>query len=295
MPKIRSIKPESCISDQLADVSLLAALAFAYLPCFCDDEGRMVCSARRIKAQLFPMRADVSVDDCGRAIDELEAAGLVRTYEASGRLYLHVTGFARHQRPTRPKPSVLPAPPGEAGAGDGGGDAAEGTGSEEPGAAPGQGDDGGTAGPEQRASSDGAVPQHCTSSDEAVPEQCSNSNGSGSGSGKGKGKGKGARARDGDREAVERVVARLNERAGTSFRATTKATASAIRARLREGYTVEQMLAVIDAKAAEWMPVPDMRRHLCPETLFRPSKFEKYVQALGTSPSRKGASYAAYD
>ena len=277
MPKIRSIKPESCISDQLADVSLLAALAFAYLPCFCDDAGRMVCSARRIKAQLFPMRVDVSEGDCERVIDELEAAGLVRTYEASGRLYLHVTGFARHQHPTRPKPSELPAPPeGEPDGGDGGDEAApEGGGAGE-----------GDASPDQEGGSADAVPKQCASSAEAVPEQCS----------RGNGKGGSARARDGDREAVERVVARLNERAGTSFRATTKATAGAIGARLRDGYTVEQMLAVIDAKAAEWMPVPDMRRHLCPETLFRPSKFEKYVQALGDVPGGKGVSaYAAYD
>ncbi len=281
MPKIRSIKPESCISDQLADVSLLAALAFAYLPCFCDDEGRMVCSARRIKAQLFPMRADVSVDDCGRAIDELEAAGLVRTYEASGRLYLHVTGFARHQRPTRPKPSVLPAPPEAA---DGVQDAPA---PNEPAEAPSE-----TAG--QCAGIEDALPGHCPDNAEALPEQCSSSNGNGSSSGSRKGER--ARAREPDREAVERVVAHLNERAGTSFRASTKATASAIRARLRDGYTVEQMLSVIDAKAAEWMPIPKMRRYLCPETLFRPSKFEKYVQALGDAPGGKGVSaYAAYD
>lgn len=281
MPKIRSIKPESCISDQLADVSLLAALAFAYLPCFCDDEGRMVCSARRIKAQLFPMRSDVTEGDCERVIDELEAAGLVRTYEASGRLYLHVTGFARHQHPTRPKPSELPAPPeGEPDGGDRADEAApEGEGAGERDASPGQGD-----------SSADAAPEHCASNAGAVPEQCSNSSGSGSG----KGREKGARARDGDREAVERVVARLNERAGTSFRATTKATAGAIRARLREGYTVEQMLAVIDAKAAEWMPVPDMRRHLCPETLFRPSKFEKYVNAL-VHPGKEMRRHESYD
>ncbi len=45
---------------------------------------------------------------------------------------------------------------------------------------------------------------------------------------------------------------------------------------LKEGYTVDQIKAVIEFKAREWMGT-DMQKYLRPETLFRASKFESYL------------------
>lgn len=81
---------------------------------------------------------------------------------------------------------------------------------------------------------------------------------------------------DGARDVAERVVARLNERAHRSFRPGSDKTVSAVRARLREGYTEEQLMHVVDVKCAEWSGT-DMERYLRPETLFAPSHIESYV------------------
>lgn len=75
---------------------------------------------------------------------------------------------------------------------------------------------------------------------------------------------------------ASRVLAYLNERAGRSFRDLDR-NRSGIRARVSEGFSEEDCRRVVDAKVAEWKG-SDMEKHLNPETLFRPSKFEKYLQ-----------------
>jgi uncharacterized phage protein (TIGR02220 family) len=80
-------------------------------------------------------------------------------------------------------------------------------------------------------------------------------------------------------DVTAETIAYLNEKAGTSFRATSKATKAQINARAKEGYTVEDFKAVIDFKTAEWGTDAKMMQYLCPETLFRASKFEGYLQA----------------
>lgn len=77
---------------------------------------------------------------------------------------------------------------------------------------------------------------------------------------------------------VEKVVAHLNEVTGKGFRATSDSTRKPIRARLEEGYTVDDCMAVIDVKVSQWWRDPKMKPYLRPETLFRKSKFEGYLQ-----------------
>ena len=71
------------------------------------------------------------------------------------------------------------------------------------------------------------------------------------------------------------IVSYLNQKAGTSFRSTSKDTRSHINARLSEGYTVDDFYTVIDKKVAEWGGT-DMAKYLRPSTLFG-SKFESYL------------------
>lgn len=73
------------------------------------------------------------------------------------------------------------------------------------------------------------------------------------------------------------VLERLNEKAGTAFRATTKGTQSVINARLRDGFSLDDFFTVIDKKCAEWIGT-DMEKYLRPETLFG-NKFEGYLNA----------------
>ena len=75
---------------------------------------------------------------------------------------------------------------------------------------------------------------------------------------------------------VEMIVEHLNEKAGTAYRASTKATQDHINARLSEGFTVEDFFKVIDSKCAEWKGT-NMEKYLRPATLFNPTKFESYL------------------
>lgn len=77
------------------------------------------------------------------------------------------------------------------------------------------------------------------------------------------------------------IVDYLNEKAGTSYRAGSKATQQHINARLSEGYTVEDFKAVIDKKCAEWKGT-EFEQYLRPSTLFG-SKFENYLNARSTA------------
>lgn len=78
------------------------------------------------------------------------------------------------------------------------------------------------------------------------------------------------------------IVDYLNNKAGTSFRSTSKDTQKHIRARFEEGYTLEDFYTVIDKKCKEWgTPTgnKDMRPYLRPSTLFG-SKFGDYLGAV---------------
>lgn len=79
-------------------------------------------------------------------------------------------------------------------------------------------------------------------------------------------------------DPTEEIVEHLNQRAGTHYKATTASTRKLVKARLKEGFTIEDIKLVIDKKCAEWLNNRDMVQYLRPETLFGP-KFESYLNA----------------
>ena len=66
-------------------------------------------------------------------------------------------------------------------------------------------------------------------------------------------------------------------KAGTNYQATSKKTQSCIRARIKEGFTIDDFKTVIDKKSSEWIGT-DYEKYLRPETLFG-TKFEGYLNA----------------
>lgn len=90
-------------------------------------------------------------------------------------------------------------------------------------------------------------------------------------------------------DPTEEVIDYLNQHAGTHYKATTANTRKLIKARLKEGFTVDEFKIVIDKKCAEWLNNRDMAQYLRPETLFGP-KFESYLNAK----SRPQASRTEY-
>ena len=79
-------------------------------------------------------------------------------------------------------------------------------------------------------------------------------------------------------EATE-VLNYLNDLAKRRFSAR-RSNLSNINARLQEGITVQQLKQVIELKVFQWANDFTMKAHLNPETLFRPSKIEKYLQEV---------------
>lgn len=88
---------------------------------------------------------------------------------------------------------------------------------------------------------------------------------------------------------VEEIVDHLNQRAGTHYRATTANTRKLIKARLKEGFSVDEIKLVIDKKCADWLRNPAMVEYLRPETLFG-NKFEGYLNAKATPRNNRNNS-----
>ncbi len=83
------------------------------------------------------------------------------------------------------------------------------------------------------------------------------------------------------KEKVERdvteVIVYLNERSGKRFNPKTEGARKVVRARLNDGYAVDDLKAVIDSKCAQWVTDQRMREYLRPSTLFAPTKFDEYL------------------
>lgn len=77
-------------------------------------------------------------------------------------------------------------------------------------------------------------------------------------------------------DEVKTIVGYLNEKTKSNYRTTTRETKRLIKARLNEGFTVDDFKTVIDKKTAVWFNDTQMKNYLRPTTLFGP-KFEEYL------------------
>jgi uncharacterized phage protein (TIGR02220 family) len=91
------------------------------------------------------------------------------------------------------------------------------------------------------------------------------------------------------RKDAEQVLAHLNIRARRNYQSSSKEHIALIAARLRDGATVDQCKAVIDAKVAEWIGEPKTSAWLRPKTLFNATNFANYVGQLGVGACHGGA------
>ncbi len=72
------------------------------------------------------------------------------------------------------------------------------------------------------------------------------------------------------------VVEYLNQKTSKNFKLASQKTKEKIKARVNEGYTLEDFKKVIDIKTAQWLNDKQMCKYLRPETLFG-NKFEGYL------------------
>lgn len=107
MARIRTIKPEFWTDERVVELDFWVRLLFIGLWNFADDEGRMVCSEKRIKMQIFPGDSP----NIRGGLDELTRAGLIQVYVVDEVEYLSIPTFLKHQRVDHPSKSKLPPPP----------------------------------------------------------------------------------------------------------------------------------------------------------------------------------------
>lgn len=98
--------------------------------------------------------------------------------------------------------------------------------------------------------------------------------------------------------AVADVIAHLNAKCGTTYRANSETSRKYIGARLADGATVEDCNKAIDNCVAKWRDDPEMSRFIRPTTIFGKEKFESYVNMQFSKQEQEGGEnderYAAY-
>lgn len=107
MARIRTIKPEFCTSEQVAECSPTARLLFVTMWMFCDDGGNHPAKLMQLKAECFPVDA-FDREKMGELVKELLDNELLTEYTGDdGRSYWHVTGWS-HQKIDKPKMKYPP-------------------------------------------------------------------------------------------------------------------------------------------------------------------------------------------
>lgn len=82
------------------------------------------------------------------------------------------------------------------------------------------------------------------------------------------------------------VIPHLNEKAGTRFREDSDSTERLLSARANEGFTVEDMIKVVDKKCEEWIGT-EFEKYLRPKTLFSASHFDEYLNQKNNPAKKK--------
>ena len=79
-----------------------------------------------------------------------------------------------------------------------------------------------------------------------------------------------------DRTPYKEIIDYLNLKADKSYRHSTKKTKDLIKARVNDGFELDDFKKAIDNKCSDWLKAPKWNKFLRPETLFG-NKFESYL------------------
>ena len=78
---------------------------------------------------------------------------------------------------------------------------------------------------------------------------------------------------------IDEIIDYLNKKAHKAYKKNKRTNRRLIKARLDEGFTVEDCKIVIDEQVSRWLFDLHMNQFLRPSTLFHPDKFEGYLMA----------------
>ncbi|MFE4976064.1 hypothetical protein ACFRAR_28680 [Kitasatospora sp. NPDC056651] len=112
MARIRAIKPETWVSETLAEVSIPAVITFLGMANHADDHGRHRDNAAIVYGLVWPMREEISRADVEDHLQQLATAGAICRYTGcDGRRYFHYPTWRKHQKIDKPSLSRLPSCP----------------------------------------------------------------------------------------------------------------------------------------------------------------------------------------
>jgi len=103
--------------------------------------------------------------------------------------------------------------------------------------------------------------------------------------------GEGVCVKDESKEFAKRVVDYFNERTGKHYSPSNKETQKLINGRRSEKHGFEDFKAVIDWCVNNWTGNPRMEPYITPDTIFRPTKFEKYLNNSMPSKAKAPTTY----
>lgn len=107
MARSRNIKPGFFHNEELVEIAPEGRLLFIGLWLLADREGRLEDRPKRIKAQIFPY----DLVDVADFLSQLEQRGFLSCYENSGRKYIQILNWKKHQNPHHKEVgSTIPAP-----------------------------------------------------------------------------------------------------------------------------------------------------------------------------------------
>ena len=92
-------------------------------------------------------------------------------------------------------------------------------------------------------------------------------------------------------QQIQDIIAYLNQVTGKRYTTANANTRNLIKQRLKEGYTMNDFLKVIDEKSEEWMG-NEMNKYLRPITLFG-NKFESYLNSQKVQPNQHTLNFHA--
>lgn len=108
MARARNIKPSLFKNEVLGVADPLYTLLFEGLWVLADREGRLEDRPLRIKAEVFPYRDGINME---QMLGWLQAQGFIRRYVANGVRCIVILNFAKHQNPHKNESeSELPSP-----------------------------------------------------------------------------------------------------------------------------------------------------------------------------------------
>ena len=112
----RFLSRSIAVNEQLASVSIEAALFFTWCIPHCDIEGRLPGSPMSVKANVFPLREEITIKRIPKLIEELGSAvdpdgvSLVVWYQVGRQQVLMFPGFTRQQKLRRDREGVSKLP-----------------------------------------------------------------------------------------------------------------------------------------------------------------------------------------